>query len=282
VWLDQLKADLYARYPRIVPFGSRIGANVIQPNATISVAHGGAFQGHITWVENLYIAYSQLQGHLWGFASEVAMPLLDMHWRNSSSAMGGYGHARAGAGAAGMGGSPLGKLGLPPIDNLVVLGMFAHEKLDREHPFNHNEYWASGFLDAILQYMNNGSYSAHLKRRGYHSYPYLEPYLKLNDNATLKSASSPYLIPYTAQIMRNTVPGTRLIFDHNDFVPLPLIPGARTKPPVPDADRLCARRAVLLGYKPNVVGGHADAQAIRTFSRKYLGVTKHHQACCCG
>jgi hypothetical protein len=75
-WEDIPMLDAYKR-ERITPFTAPFYAEMIPPNATLSLAHGGAYDGVVTWVDNLHIAHNILDAHLWGFGQVNACRLGD-------------------------------------------------------------------------------------------------------------------------------------------------------------------------------------------------------------
>ena len=46
--------------PRIVPFSARMKPRLILPEETVSVDHGGGYDGSVTWVDSVYVAVNLL------------------------------------------------------------------------------------------------------------------------------------------------------------------------------------------------------------------------------
>ena len=138
-WEDIPVLDAFRR-ERITPFSTPFDAAIIPANATLSVAHGGAYDGVVTWVDNLYVAHNILDAHLWGFSQAVATPLLSAYWANVSQAW-----------------------NLPPLENLLILGTPAWkpDQLGLNDPWSpwapwhmkNADKWALGLLRNTLEYV---------------------------------------------------------------------------------------------------------------------------------
>ena len=131
--------------PRAVPFGGRFTAATAAPSEALPALLGGAFDGHVVWVEDAWLASSSLGAHLWGFASTVGAPLMSARLANVS----------------------LG-LKLPPLRNLLVGGALgvehstAHDAWVLGQPWAsahapHGWAWAFGFLHSLLSWLAGGA-----------------------------------------------------------------------------------------------------------------------------
>ena len=67
VWEDISTLKSFQR-ERITPFSAPFDSAIVSPNETLSAALGGAYDGIVTWVDNLYVAHNILDAHLWGFS----------------------------------------------------------------------------------------------------------------------------------------------------------------------------------------------------------------------
>jgi hypothetical protein len=131
--------------PRAVPYGARFTAAVASAGEGAPAALGGGFDGNVVWVEDAWLAASNLGSHLWGFMSTVGAPLLSARFANGS----------------------LG-LRLPPLRNLVVAGAVGVELSTANDAWVHGQpwysqhaphgwAWAFGFLHSLLAWLAGGA-----------------------------------------------------------------------------------------------------------------------------
>jgi hypothetical protein len=96
VFVDVTESSVTSR-PRVLPWASFMRSGALPPSDTVSAAHGGTFNGTVTWVDSLWVGMTMINAHLWSFGANVAFPLFGASLANGS-----------------MG------LGLPPPDNFLV------------------------------------------------------------------------------------------------------------------------------------------------------------------
>lgn len=267
VFVDVTEDDLASR-PRVLPWASFMRTGVINPSDTVSAAHGGSYNGTVTWVDNLWVAMTMVNAHLWSFGANVAFPLFGAWVANQSMGM-----------------------GLPPADNFLVYNTegWKKDRLDLPSPFDwhggNEGKWSQGFLRNLLTYVHphraepyNGKVPSGKAGR----YPAVEAVLaaayaqaaadgkvpKLPPGQTLPAfngsdtsgtyggvfdALLPYLpaqVPWEFLTLRNNASlGSRILWNLND-VPLPPWPYAAA-----------AAAAAAAGGGEGAGGGAKDARA---------------------
>jgi hypothetical protein len=128
--------------PRAVPFGSRFLADIVRPEETVPRVLGGAFDGAVTWVDDLYAAQSVLHDHIWGFSQGVGFPLLGAGFANASL-----------------------RLNLPPLANVFVAADQFMASAHRTtawaagHPYASagTGAWITGLLESELRFLTGGA-----------------------------------------------------------------------------------------------------------------------------
>lgn len=235
---------------------------MIRPSDTVPTSMGGTYAGAVTWLDSMWVSQNLLGAQLWGFASSSAMPLLCGLLANHSQFAG----------------------ALPPMQN-VYAALLAEKSNGKDTIPLEDDFgkWARGFLTSIVEYaskrepyvgrtmpQNAGGKFSHLQTL-------LDAYTAASSFAAgggtpamtaagSSNASLPFTLPYQSLSAAPTTPRPRIIYSAAD------VPRADSFTDAGAPLRVCVKRGVLVGDKPFMVGGVAEANLVRDFAYRQVKV----------
>lgn len=229
---------------------ARLTVGFIKPTRAVPARFGGEFKGAVVWVDSLYVSptFWLQNGHLWGTPASLVHPLLGVSTANSSL-----------------------RLGLPPLNNLLVLGHRMGGRAIQEHASplaGPRKRYVSALFHSAMPYIVQGEEPL----QGFKA-------SKRNMAGAFDGLPDPVtgeIRSYRQLLLKKPFGGTRLIFSAGDLPPQPPTTGY-FKEPV----RLCAQRAVVLGHSPSFLGGALGdvlwtRLAARALRAPHLGAPARH------